>query len=57
MKKERKPPRWGVRLAAEAYCRLCGWHGSHWYGKGAMSNAHGELRWHKDRCPKAALAA
>lgn len=48
-KKTRKPPRWGVRHAAQAHC-LCGWRGAHWYGEGAMGNAHGELRGHREKC-------
>jgi hypothetical protein len=45
----RKPPRWGVRKAAQAFC-VCGWNGAHWYGKGGHANAHGELRWHREKC-------
>ncbi len=54
-KKPRKPPRWGVQPAAQAYCRICGWHGSTWLGKGCYANAHGELAWHRDRCAASKL--
>jgi hypothetical protein len=46
---KRKPPRWGVRNAAQAFC-VCGWSGSHWYGEGMKANAHGELRFHRESC-------
>lgn len=51
IKKPRKAPCRGVRRAAQAYCD-CGWCSSHYYGKGAMSEAHLELAIHRDKyCP------
>jgi hypothetical protein len=57
MNKEKKPrqrPRWGVFPAAVAYC-ACGWT-SGWHAtKGCFRSAHGELRYHRERCPQGGL--
>jgi len=49
IKKPRKPNSRGVRHAAQAYCRVCGWNGVHFYGKGSMGQAHAELKWHREQ--------
>lgn len=51
VKKPRKRPRWGVLPAAIAYCQ-CGWYSGPSIGKGAFANAHGELWWHRRKCPQ-----